>query len=162
MVEKGAYLLYLQIKRPIKINAGKFKDIILPAGNYVYVGSARRGIAQRVARHKRLAESKKGKLHWHIDSLLVHAHTQLAGEEALSERSECDVSKQLASMEGVIAPILGFGSSDCRSGCKAHLYRLDRRRPEFLDLNPYPETSKEKRNGSSNRAALSREREKIH
>jgi Uri superfamily endonuclease len=162
MVEKGVYFLYLRLKRPLKTDAGALKNIFLPPGNYVYVGSAYGGIAQRIARHKRLAITKKGKLHWHIDYLLVHPQTRLTGEKALAGKKECDVSKQLASMKGVVAPVLGFGASDCRSGCKAHLYRMDSRQQEILNSIFLQEFSRRRENGQSDGAALSRKRKKIH
>jgi Uri superfamily endonuclease len=148
MVQKGAYFLYLRLKRPLKIDAGRLKNISLPAGDYVYVGSARKGIAQRLARYKRLAETKNGKLHWHIDYLLVHPQTQITGEAPFSGKSECILSKRLASKKGVSAPAPGFGSSDCRSGCKAHLYHLD--------------NSQGGGNGQSDGAALSRKRKTVY
>jgi Uri superfamily endonuclease len=122
MVEKGAYFLYLFLKKPITLDAGTLENLTLPRGNYIYVGSARGGIAGRIERHKRLAETKKGKLHWHIDYLLVHPQIQLSGWKALAGKDECIVSKQLASIEGITTPALGFGSTDCKAGCKTHLY----------------------------------------
>ena len=98
--------------------------IFLPAGRFAYVGSARRGVAARVSRHKRLATQKEGKLHWHIDYLLVNPQTKWAGEEFFEDRLECDLSKQIASQKGISVPAPGFGSSDCRAGCLAHLYLL--------------------------------------
>jgi Uri superfamily endonuclease len=96
-------------------------DFIFLSTNY---GSARQGVAVRVARHRRLAENKSGKPHWHIDHLLVHPHTVWTGETMPENSAECRVSKDIASMKGVTAPVPGFGSSDCRSGCGAHLYLL--------------------------------------
>jgi Uri superfamily endonuclease len=122
MVEKGSYFLYLFLKKTITLDAGALKNVVLPRGNYIYVGSARGGIAGRIERHKRLAETKKGKLHWHIDYLLVHPQVQLSGWKELAGKKECIVSKQLASIEGITAPALRFGSTDCKAGCKAHLY----------------------------------------
>jgi Uri superfamily endonuclease len=123
--QQGAYVLYLDVQRPLTLWAGAvLKAIFLPAGHYVYVGSARRGIAGRIARHRRLAEQKAGNLHWHIDYLLAHPRIQLTGDAALGGCLECDVSRQIAARRGVSAPIPNFGSTDCRSGCKAHLYRL--------------------------------------
>jgi Uri superfamily endonuclease len=95
-----------------------------PAGRYVYVGSALRGIVARVARHRRLAAQKTGKLHWHIDYLLVHPLVQWAGEQFLENGVECDISKKIEATDGVTAPVPGFGSSDCRAACRAHLYLL--------------------------------------
>jgi Uri superfamily endonuclease len=124
MIEKGAYLLRLLLKESVSLNPGALKRISLPAGEYIYVGSARRGITGRIARHQRLAEAKKGKLHWHIDYLLVHPQVRITGIQALAGKDECVVSKRLASVKGVSVPVPRFGSSDCRSGCKAHLYRV--------------------------------------
>jgi Uri superfamily endonuclease len=126
MNEKGAYLLRLSLKRPACVKPGALKRVTLPAGEYVYIGSARSGIAQRIARHLRLAETKKGKIHWHIDYLLVRPDTRITGFQPLPGKNECAVSKRIASRKGVSAPAPGFGSSDCRSGCKTHFYRIDK------------------------------------
>ena len=125
--KRGAYILYLHVNSSLTLSVGVFGDIYLPAGHYVYVGSARRGIAGRIARHKRLAETKAGKLHWHVDYLLGHPQIRLAGEAALPESGECEVSRRIASRKGVSVPIPRFGSSDCRSGCRAHLYRFSQK-----------------------------------
>jgi Uri superfamily endonuclease len=146
MIEKGAYLLRLLLKRSVCLKPGALKRVSLPAGEYIYVGSARGGIAGRIARHLRLAETKKGKLHWHIDYLLAHPQAQITGFQALAEKKECVVSKRLASGEGISAPVLGFGSSDCRAGCKAHLYRVERINPDSRILF-HLRIRKEKKNG---------------
>jgi Uri superfamily endonuclease len=122
--KQGAYILYLQIKKPLILTVGSLGKVSFPSGIYAYIGSAHRGVPARVARHRRLAETKSGKLHWHIDHLLVHPHTVWVGETMLEDGSECEISKKIASDEGVTTPVPGFGSSDCRSGCKAHLYLL--------------------------------------
>ena len=122
--KRGAYVLYLDIKLPLMLPVGSLGSAVFPAGRYAYVGSARRGIAARVLRHKRLAVEKAGKIHWHIDSLLVNPHTQWAGEVVLENGIECGISKRIAAMSGVTVPVPGFGSSDCRAGCRAHLYLL--------------------------------------
>lgn len=104
--------------------------VSLPAGNYAYVGSARGGVQARIARHRRLAEQKAGKMHWHIEYLLVHPHVRCAGSSALEHGVECEISARFASLEGVTIPIPGFGASDCRAGCKAHLYLLPKSYPK--------------------------------
>jgi Uri superfamily endonuclease len=124
METPGAYVLYIDVKRSLSLPVGCFGVVSCPAGRYAYVGSARRGIASRVARHRRLAKQKTGKLHWHIDYLLVNPHVHWAGETVLEDGVECTISGQLARMKGVTTPIPGFGSSDCKSRCKAHLYLL--------------------------------------
>lgn len=121
---KGAYLLYIDLKRSQVLRVGSLGDVFFPAGLYAYVGSARRGIAARVSRHKRLAAEKEGKLHWHIDYLLINPHAKLAGGLAFKDGMECRISKRIAGNSGVTAPVPGFGASDCHSECVAHLYRL--------------------------------------
>jgi Uri superfamily endonuclease len=123
---KGAYILYLDVKRPLTLMVGSLGKFGLPAGRYAYIGSARSGIAGRVARHRRLAKQKTGKVHWHIDYVLIDPHSRWAGESVFEHGIECKISKQIACVRGVTIPIPGFGSTDCRAGCAAHLYRLPR------------------------------------
>ena len=120
----GAYTLHLELNRALRIRAGSLGEIRLASGLYFYVGSARRGIAARVARHERLARTKAGKARWHVDYLLLHPSVRLLQVEEHQNQSECHVSKRIARRKGVMAPITHFGSTDCRSGCKAHLYRI--------------------------------------
>jgi Uri superfamily endonuclease len=60
LVQKGAYLLKLLLKKSTTIDAGSLKGIFLPKGKYIYVGSARGGIERRISRHRRLAQTKIG------------------------------------------------------------------------------------------------------
>ncbi len=122
--KQGAYVLYIDVNLSLTASVGSLRTVSFPCGRYAYVGSASKGVAGRIARHKRLAEQKTGKLHWHIDYLLIHPNTVWAGEIMLEDGNECAVSKQIAAMKGVTAPVPGFGSTDCRAGCEAHLYRL--------------------------------------
>jgi Uri superfamily endonuclease len=122
--KRGAYVLYFDIELPLSLHVGSLGSRVFPAGHYAYVGSARRGITARVLRHKRLAVAKAGKTHWHIDYLLIHRHAKLTGAEALENKIECAISKRIAAMRGVTVPVPGFGSSDCRARCRAHLYLL--------------------------------------
>ena len=125
MQKQGSYLLYLDLRQCVTLKTGRFRRFLFPAGRYVYVGSALRGMDQRIARHRRLAEGKSGKLHWHIDFLLTHPDVRLAGERRFPGSMECDVSLGIASRKGTTIPVPGFGSTDCRAGCKAHLYRIE-------------------------------------
>ncbi len=121
---RGAYLLFIDIIQPLRLEVGALGMTSLPAGRYVYVGSACGGIEARIARHRRLAERKTGKVHWHIDHLLVNRDIYWVGEQALEGGAECAISGQIAAIKGVTAPVPGFGASDCRSGCEAHFYLL--------------------------------------
>lgn len=124
MKKQGAYILYLDVKRPLTLYVGSLKTIFLPQGRYAYIGSARAGVEGRIRRHKRLAEKKAGPRHWHIDYLLAHPQVQLASEAAITGGSECDISHQIASRKGTAIPVPKFGSTDCRKKCRAHLYHL--------------------------------------
>jgi endonuclease-3 len=120
----GAYLLWLEVRRKINVAAGALGEIGLEPGTYIYVGSARRNIGARVARHRRLADGKAGRVHWHIDYLLTHPGVRLARVAACAGADECSVSKQLARRGGTSAAVPRFGASDCRGGCPAHLYKV--------------------------------------
>jgi Uri superfamily endonuclease len=120
----GAYLLHLEVCRTLRASVGALGKVRLAAGRYIYVGSARRGIAARVSRHRRLAENKEGKLHWHIDYLLVHPHTRLVSVSSLPGADECAWSERIARRKGTSIAVPRFGASDCRSGCLTHLYRI--------------------------------------
>ena len=122
--KRGAYILYFDIKLPLTLHVGSLGSSVFPAGRYAYVGSACKGISVRISRHKRLAVEKAGKIHWHVDCLLVDPHTQWGGEVVLENGIECSISIRIAAMSGVTVPVPGFGSSDCRAGCRAHLYLL--------------------------------------
>jgi Uri superfamily endonuclease len=119
----GAYLLRMKVCKPIRLRVGALGQVCFPPGEYLYVGSARKGIRARVERHKRLASTKRGALHWHIDYLLVHEAVQLRRAQAFPGGSECVLAKKLASQKGAAIPVRGFGSSDCNSGCPAHLFQ---------------------------------------
>lgn len=126
MKKNGAYVLCINIEAPLALDVGALGPIHLPAGRYAYVGSARSGVAARVARHTRLAEQKAGKVHWHIDYLLLDPHVRLEHAMQLENGIECRISRRIASMQAVSAPVSGFGASDCRSHCPAHFYLLPR------------------------------------
>ena len=124
MKRKGAYVLYLDMPRALILNVGTLRSSFFTAGRYAYVGSASGGIDQRIARHRRLAHLKTGKVHWHIDYLLIHPDIKLTRQRAFPGCSECAISQKIASRQGVTIPVPKFGSTDCKAGCAAHLYRV--------------------------------------
>jgi Uri superfamily endonuclease len=123
-VSCGAYVLVLRLREPARLKVGALGSHRLKAGLYLYVGSARRGIEARVGRHKRLAATKSGKAHWHVDYLLLHSQCRLVTAHILPETEECMLSRSIAERGDAAVPIAGFGSTDCRSGCGAHLYQV--------------------------------------
>ncbi len=82
-------------------------------GLYLYAGSAKRGLAARLARHLR----KRKPLRWHIDRLTVAGKVVGAAVGTWRSGLECRVAEALARRWGLAAA--GFGSSDCR--CPGHL-----------------------------------------
>jgi len=107
-----SYQLEIELQRAVRCRIGRLGIFVFPKGRYVYTGSARRNVAARIARH--LAKAKRR--HWHIDYLLARPEARV--RRALSfAAGECDVNRRT---RGTIA-VPGFGSSDCRAGCGAHL-----------------------------------------
>jgi Uri superfamily endonuclease len=97
----------------------------VPAGDYFYIGSAHGagGLRARVGRHLR----GDGKRHWHIDYLRAVVEVQAVLYTVADKSLECVWSQALAQLPGALIPIPHFGSSDCRSGCAAHLMAFSRR-----------------------------------
>ncbi len=120
----GAYILHLRIAQDLALEVGALGRVLLPAGRYAYIGSARSSLAGRVARHRRLAASKSGTMHWHIDYVLAHPAVSLARVESLPGCEECEAAQRVARRPGASAPVPRFGATDCRSGCAAHLFRV--------------------------------------
>lgn len=134
----GSYILHLRLVQSARFAAGKLGLIYLPAGDYFYCGSARGpgGLRARLGRHL-LGYTSRGKaasLHWHIDYLRILAQPvgfcyqtgQQAYTCAHAGGQECAWSQALACLPGasILAP--GFGSSDCRWGCRSHLVKFGR------------------------------------
>ncbi len=122
--EGGSYLLIITLEREMSVRVGALGTYRLEKGTYAYVGSAKRGMGSRVERHRRLARLKRGPLRWHIDFILAAPHAILLDAFPFPGVDECTLSRALASGPGVDAPVPGFGSSDCTSGCRAHFYIL--------------------------------------
>jgi Uri superfamily endonuclease len=120
----GAYRLFIQLARTVTLEVGSLGKQVFPGGVYVYLGSAKRGLQQRVKRHERLAREKQGRCHWHIDHLLLHPASHMLKTELVVGGDECDLSSMLAHQEGTTVPVAGFGATDCKSGCMSHLYLI--------------------------------------
>jgi len=121
------YQLYVRLRRPACVTAGRLGPHPLEAGWYVYTGSARRAMARRLQRH--LAVDKR--LRWHIDFLLAREEAVLEWIAVLGA-GECAANRATG---GAIA-VAGFGASDCRSGCGSHLRYLGARRPPVVPADP--------------------------
>ncbi len=126
--ESGSYALWLAQSSSHRLQVGRLGTGLFPPGVYVYFGSARGpgGLRARLGRHL----SGEGKTHWHIDVFRDVAEVKgycYVTEEMVSSTSfplECQWSQALAALSGTSVPLRGFGASDCRAGCPAHLIAL--------------------------------------
>jgi Uri superfamily endonuclease len=121
--DSGTYALLLRTHHDATLEVGRLGSFRLPAGLYVYVGSAcgPGGIQARVNRH--LRDGKRP--HWHIDAFTPACTVEGVCWVVDAERLECAWVQSLLALAGSLAPIPGFGSSDCTSRCPAHLVELD-------------------------------------
>ncbi len=115
----GTYAVSFTLPEALKVSVGRLGYFDFPAGQYVYLGSARGpgGLRARLGRHIR----GNGHAHWHIDYLRPHLELRAVGYLFASENLECAWSRSLAAMPGARQPAPGFGASDCIQGCPAHL-----------------------------------------
>jgi Uri superfamily endonuclease len=113
--ENATYQLLIAVHEAIRVRVGRLGEFAFAPGYYVYTGSARRGMKARLMRH--LSVDKR--LRWHIDYLLANPHVTVVDVRIL-DQPECAANQRVA---GSI-PVPGFGASDCRSGCGAHLVCL--------------------------------------
>ena len=124
------YAFVFRVKIHFSCTIGKFgRHRILP-GFYVYVGSARKGIMNRLQRHVRKNKAVK----WHIDYLTTSEQCRPCGALILSKYSECDLNKKVSHIPGAQIAIKSFGASDCKENCKGHLH--------YFSLNPERELKK--------------------
>ena len=114
----GTYVLVLRIDEPLEIQAGSLGNIRLAPGDYVYLGSALRGLAPRILRHLRRYKTR----HWHIDSITEKLLPAEVWWRESDNRAECTWAHEALALQGAEAPAPGFGSSDCV--CETHLVRL--------------------------------------
>jgi sugar fermentation stimulation protein A len=116
--DRGVYLLAVELLRARRISVGSLGEIGFARGWYVYAGSARNGLAARLARHERRTRGKA--FFWHIDFLRAEA----GRVHPFAIRTELDLECRLAAdVAGIAAgSVPGFGSTDC--GCPSHLFRF--------------------------------------
>ena len=113
----GTYALALRLGETQSIRVRGVDRVFAP-GVYIYVGSAAGpgGIRARLGRHIR----GDGKPRWHVD--LFRVVTNVMDWNFIQDVSlECHWAQTLANLPGAFIPMPGFGASDCRQGCPAHL-----------------------------------------
>ncbi|OIO61606.1 DUF123 domain-containing protein [Candidatus Woesearchaeota archaeon CG_4_10_14_0_2_um_filter_33_10] len=130
---KGAYCLVIKLKKDSSIKIGALGTIKFKKGLYCYVGSALNSLEKRIQRHL----SKKKKLHWHIDYLLMNKNTSIKKVfyKQSNKKEEYKIAKFV--LKNSTDLIADFGCSDCK--CKSHLFMiknydfLEKRFKEFIN-----------------------------
>ncbi|KPK02012.1 MAG: hypothetical protein AMK71_03770 [Nitrospira bacterium SG8_35_4] len=127
--DSGSYIVILRLRRNEKISVGSLGNIPLKKGYYLYVGSAKKNLSQRIARHQR----KRKNLFWHIDYLRQYADYCGSLPVRASTILECEIAGALNKISGWT--INRFGSADC--SCRSHLFGMHddpARSPQFIKL----------------------------
>lgn len=121
--DAGAYQLHIIIGTPVSIRVGALGEVEFAPGTYIYTGRATRGLKARLQRHQR----RDKPLRWHIDYLTSHPEVEIDWIEIVSEdpEVECVENQELLRKRGASVPVMGFGASDCRAGCLAHLVEIN-------------------------------------
>jgi len=130
--DSGSYIIILRLRKDEKISVGSLGDFRFKKGYYVYVGSAKRNLSQRIARHQR----KRKNLFWHIDYLRQYADHCVSLPVRASSHLECEMARALNKVTEWNMP--GFGSSDC--SCGRHLFGIrddPTLSPQFIQLLLY-------------------------
>jgi len=113
-LEHTLYTIYLRLDDTQLISIGKLGLFSFQKGTYIYVGSAKRNIKQRIERHNKISK----KSHWHFDYLRPFGSiTRIITYDRRFR--ECELAENIRKKENGMIPIKGFGSSDCK--CSSHL-----------------------------------------
>ncbi len=112
----STYVLNIKISTDTDTVVGRRGTVRLNKGLYLYVGSARKGLRQRVQRH--LGTHKK--LHWHIDYILDIPAAEIMSVWVSAAERECLTAEKLTRLGGMRVVAEKIGSSDC--GCRTHFF----------------------------------------
>ena len=114
--DKGDYIMVLHLGEDRSVSVGSKGRMEFKAGYYMYVGSAKANLTQRMERHKRKRKNK----HWHLDYLRGYCDVVAAMAVRSSDDLECAMAQDLRKITEWEIP--KFGSSDCH--CKSHLFGM--------------------------------------
>jgi Uri superfamily endonuclease len=117
----GVYQIRINVCNTCPIILGHLGNLTFPRGQYVYTGRAKTNLEQRIERHKK----RDKKCFWHIDYLLMDVNVLLEDIAIISDNygDECSENKKLLGVNTLIIAE-GFGASDCKNNCGAHLLYL--------------------------------------
>lgn len=123
-VSPGSYALRLHIAQPETLEVGKLGRFDFPAGDCIYLGSARGpgGLRARISHHLRGSTRP----HWHIDALTrITTITGIWYSEGPAHL-ECLWSQALYALPLSVCIAPHFGAADCTHNCPAHLAAFPR------------------------------------
>lgn len=129
MGNAGDYMIVLHLEEDRDIPTGSLGTLHYRKGYYVYAGSAKRNLDQRMAHHRALRKKK----HWHMDYL----RQECSFLAALPIRTKEDLEHRLAGRLSDIADwsVKGFGCTDCH--CDSHLFGFEENPlhlPQFVKI----------------------------
>jgi histidyl-tRNA synthetase len=115
----GAYVMAIELADTVVVMLSGRSSIALPAGRYLYCGSAKGpgGLKARLSRHVRRGKSVR----WHVDQLTERG--LVIGSWIFPGGDECRLVQMCSHLP---MPIVGFGSSDCAT-CRSHLLQWSNR-----------------------------------
>jgi sugar fermentation stimulation protein A len=112
--DSGVYLLVMHLPSDRIVEVGALGRREFGAGWYVYAGSARRCLTQRLQRHLRLRK----RFHYHVDFLRAMSTAAHALAIRGAVPMECELAAEILRISSGAEE--GFGCSDCR--CRSHLF----------------------------------------
>ncbi len=127
--DRGSYMLILRLPAEKKMEIGRLGKLAFKPGYYLYVGSARKNLTQRLERHRR----QRKKIFWHVDYFRAQADFYRGLPIRSSEDLECDIASALKKISDW--EVSHFGCSDC--ACGSHLFGMRQdpfRSPGFISL----------------------------
>jgi Uri superfamily endonuclease len=98
-LDHSLYTIYPELTENQFISVGKFGAFSFQKGIYVYVGSAKRNIKQRIERHKKTNK----KFHWHFDYLRAYGTITRIITYNDSFR-ECELAENIRKRENGVIP----------------------------------------------------------
>jgi sugar fermentation stimulation protein A len=112
----GSYIMVMELMQDEMIEVGSLGRLLFQRGYYLYIGTAKKNLTERMNRHLR----KRKKAHWHIDYL----RDKVTHCTAIPIRSSDSLEHELAQAVSSIADwqVPYFGSSDC--SCTTHLFGM--------------------------------------
>lgn len=115
----GTYILKLSLSQKRHIRIGQLGRYSFQPGIYLYFGSAfgSGGVAARIRRHL----GGSGTRHWHCDYLIRYSQVEAVYFSYASKKLECCWTQTVENLSEASSPVAGFGASDCKEHCRAHL-----------------------------------------